>query len=220
MTKKTRRAKARRALLSISLVLVMMMVAVGGTIAWLTDSTQEVKNTFTPTGINIELTETPNFDTDDDNVADAWTAELIPGKEYTKNPVVKVVREDVIDEDGKLVLRGTDVDIYLFVKFEEKGNPSEYLEYTSLLTAEKGWKQVEGTSNVYCRTVLARDTTVEWHLLDGDKVTVKSALTKEEMVNVPKEVYLKYTAYAIQTEGIEAIEGKTVEQVAWETVSK
>ena len=33
-------------------------IAVGGTLAWLTDTTGEVKNTFTDSDINITLTET------------------------------------------------------------------------------------------------------------------------------------------------------------------
>ena len=81
MTKKTRRAKARRALLSISLVLVMMMAAVGGTIAWLTDSTDEIKNTFTVGNVDIDLTETANNSSND-----GWEAELNPGSVYVKDP--------------------------------------------------------------------------------------------------------------------------------------
>lgn len=222
MTKKTR-AKARRVLFTLSLVLVVAFAAVGGTIAWLQDSTLTIQNTFTPTGINIELIETPNVDTNDDGKPDAWTAELVPGKVYKKDPVVKVVREDVKDEKGNLVLRGTDVDVYLFVKFEEEGSPSTYLSYTSTLTAENsGWTKVENTDNVYYRTVLATDNNPEWHLLDGDKVTVKSTLTKEDMIKVPNDVYLKYTAYAIQKDNLTDSNGNVVNTPAgaWAIVSK
>ena len=46
---------------SIALVLALVLVVggvVGGTIAWLTDETEEIKNTFTVGNIDIELAET------------------------------------------------------------------------------------------------------------------------------------------------------------------
>ncbi len=179
MSKNTR----NRILLTALAALLLVVVAVGGTVAWLTDTTDEIKNTFTTAGVKITLKETPN------QANGTWSAQLIPGKEYAKDPVVTV------DDD-------TDVDIYLFVKFEEINTPSDYLTYTSTLTEEKGWKEVDGETNVWYREVGANDETKSWNLLDGDKVTVKSELTNDTMADAGKTPELKYTAYAIQKEGM------------------
>lgn len=191
---------------TIALLLAVALVfggIVGGTVAWLVDSTETVTNTFTAAGIDITLTETYNTDTDDDDKNDAWEAQLIPGKEYTKDPMVAVVRPT------------TDVDIYLFVKFEETNNPATYLTYISTLTKDNGWTQGNGTeipNNVWYRTVKADDDAISWNLLVGNKVTVKD-LQKNQMPNENLLPSLTYTAYAIQTEG--SADAAT----AWEKIS-
>ncbi len=81
---------------TIALLLVMMMVfgiTVGGTIAYLTDTTDVVKNTFTVGNVQIKLDET---DVDLYGVKDgetrvtANTYKMIPGHTYTKDPTVTV----------------------------------------------------------------------------------------------------------------------------------
>lgn len=207
MTKKTR-AKARRVLLTLSLVLVVAFAAVGGTIAWLTDTTETVENVFTPAGVVIDLTETMNAKSSANKTEnDIWTAQLIPGKEYVKDPYVHVVRTHT-DEEGNTV-QGTDVDIYLFVKFEETVD-EQVLTYTPKWN--DGWTQGQGTGegkngvpeNVWFRTVAATETDsdgdedrVSFGLLQGDKVSIANTVT--EGTNVGG--YMKYTAYAIQKEG-------------------
>lgn len=193
MTKKTR-AKARRALLTLSLVLVVAFAAVGGTIAWLTAETESVTNTFAPAGVVIDLTETLNPDgttTDNENDIADWNVQLIPGETYSKNPTVSVVRTE-----GDV--QGTDVDIYLFVKFEETEGAQNYLTYTSTLTETNGWYKLESEEDVWYREVLATEENLTWNLLQGNSVTVKD-LTNETMAT--EEIELKYTAYAIQSAG-------------------
>lgn len=121
----------KKKVLSIVAVVLVLCCAIGGTLAWLTAKSDVVTNTFAPSDINITLTETPNTDTDNDGKADAWKADMIPGFSYAKDPVVTV--------------KGDSVDCYLFVKFEEKGDPATYLKYTSTLTVANGWTQGDGT---------------------------------------------------------------------------
>ena len=160
-------------ILALALAAVLLVaVTVAGTIAYLVDTTDEVKNTFTTAGIDIDLTET---DAD-------WTMQMIPGTSKVKDPVVKVIRPE------------TSVDIYLFVKFEETVDES-VVTYTSNLTETNGWKLVDGQNNVWWREVKATDETIEWHLIAGDKVEVKSTVTA-----IPDDAAtMVYTAYAIQT---------------------
>jgi len=191
---------------TLALLLAMVMVlgaTIGVTLAWLTDETDSVTNTFTVGDIKIELKETWNADGDDDDTTnDHWEAQLIPGKEYKKDPVVSV------DETK------TNVDCYLFVKFEEKNTPTTYLTYTSTLTATNGWTLVKDTTNVWYRVVKTDADVKSWHLLEGDKVTVNTTLTKEGMPAANATPELVYTAYAIQEEGFETPE------LAWAEVSK
>lgn len=191
---------------TVALLLALALVfggAVGGTIAWLTDVTAEVKNTFTTAGIDITLIETKKPDgTEDAAGVTNWSAQLVPGASYDKNPTVTV--KDT-----------TDVDIYLFVKFEETGK-TDVLSYTSNLTKTgSGWTKLAGVDNVWYREVGADDTTKSWRLLDGDKVTVNNTLTEADMAAEGFEApELKYTAYAIQKDGF------TTAAAAWAEVSK
>lgn len=192
---RARKQRNRRIALTLCLLLVVCAASIGGTLAWLVDKTDSVTNTFTTAGIDIRLTETWNTDTNNDGENDAWTAQMIPGYSYTKDPKVTVSADSV--------------DCYLFVKFEATGSPSKYLEYTSTLTvASNGWTRGTGTStseggdgvpnNVWYRKVLASDTTRSWELLDGNTITVKDTVTKGNMPAAGSEPKLTYTAYASQ----------------------
>lgn len=189
---------------SLALVLVLVLVlgcAVGGTIAWFTDKTDDVVNTFTVGNIDIKLEETWNTDADGDGTNDSWSAALIPGFTYTKDPKVTV-------EAGS-------EDCWLFVKFVEKNSPSDYLTYTSTLTEANGWTQGDGTeipADVWYREVSKSETDFVRYLLEGTGngdlkngyVTVKDTVVKAgstsgvvmpDAANTPE---LSYTAYAVQ----------------------
>lgn len=187
----------------LALVLVIAM-SVAGTIAFLTDTTDPITNTFTVGKVDITLTETFNTDTDNDQENDAWKAQLIPGTTYTKDPVVTVTADSE--------------DCWLFVKFEENGNPSTYLNYTSNLTPENGWTQGDGTkipANVWYRAV-AKDAAVKsFHLLLNDTVAIDSDAVTNGTMNDAANAQLVYTAYACQKSGFE-----TNAAAAWAEVNK
>ena len=196
----------KKKVLSIVAVVLVLCRAVGGTLAWLTAKTDEVKNTFSPSDINITLTETPNTDTDNDGKADAWKADMIPGFSYAKDPVVTV--------------KGDSVDCYLFVKFEEKGNPATYLTYTSTLTAANGWTQGDSTSipsNVWYRKVTANAADQSWNLLADNTIAVKDTVAKDNMADAAK-AELVYTAYATQLYKSNGVEFSAAE--AWANAPK
>ena len=203
MSKKSRRAKARRALLSISLVLVTMLAAVGGTLAWLVDTTNEVSNTFTIGNIDIDLTETANNGTND-----GWTAELNPGSTYKKDPKVTVIK-------------GSE-ECYLFVQVTEPTSKENLLEYTlwkDLNPTQHSltWTQGDGTNipkNVWYTTItetLTASGNLVINLLKDDQVKVSENLTNQNMPG--NNVTLSFKAYAAQTANMTA-------QQAWTEVSK
>ena len=176
---------------TLALLLALVLVfgaAVGGTIAYLTDTTGPVTNTFTVGNVDINLTETFNTDTDKDGEADAWQAQLIPGTTYTKDPVVTVTANSE--------------DCWLFVKFEENGNPSTYLDYTSNLNTANGWTQGDGANipaNVWYRAVPKAATDTSFQLLAGNTVTIDSTAVTNATMEKAAEAELVYTAYACQS---------------------
>lgn len=187
--------KISRILLMICAMALVVVASVGGTIAWLTDVTDPVTNTFTAADIEISLTETPNADSEDEDTEnDIWTAQIIPGKEYSKDPKVTV--------DGDK----TSVDIYLYVQAIETGNPGTYLDYTyEMNVVGSGWKPVSGVNNVWYREVADDATELTWDLLVDDKVTVKTGVTKD--VAKAANAKIEFKAYAIQKEGFTAENG-------------
>ena len=181
----TKRGVTAKAFAVILAVVALVSVAVGGTLAWLTDTSDEVVNTFTPSDIAITLTE-------EEGVVDGvWKQQMIPGAEYPKDPTVAVVDDT------------TNIDVYLFVKFEANEAATTYLTYTSTLTEANGWKLVDGETNVWYRVVEDDAAVQSWELLEGNKVAVKDTVTKENMAEAAT-ASLSYTAYAIQVTGFES----------------
>ena len=191
----------RKLLHVLALVLVVAVASVGGTIAWLTDKTDEVKNTFTVGNIDIDLYETKNSDgtekEDKSHVTD-WSAKLIPGNEYTKNPVVTVTK-------------GSEK-CWLFVEVSKPTGLDNILEYTLTLDTENsGWtkgQEIDGIpENVYYRVVDASTATDDssFTLITGDKVTVKPSVAKSAIDALSKETEyaLTFKAYAVQYENFE-----------------
>lgn len=177
----------RRALLALSLTLVVLCIAVGGTIAWLKDATGTITNTFSPTKIDIELNETTTG------------YKMIPGTEISKNPKVKV-------------LQGSEA-CWLFVKVEESADLGTFIDYVvrdgDAVAPE--WAELSVTPGVdgvkiYYREVEASTGDQTFGIigymkngtLQPDKVLVKN-VTEEQMKN--KLPTLEFTAYAIQKDG-------------------
>lgn len=182
MTKKTR-AKARRVLFTLSLVLVVAFAAVGGTIAWLTDTSQSVVNTFTSTKVVVELEETKT------------DFEMVPGNDIEKDPKVSL---------------GTDSeDAWVFVELKKSTSPDfdNYLDYT----INDGWELLSGTEDTsdvlwygYKEKLKVDSEAVS--VLQDDKVTVKSEVTTAMMGTITGESASKptltITAAAVQAANI------------------
>lgn len=194
-----------RILLVLCLMLVVMVGSIAGTVAWLTDKTDEVKNTFTVGDINITLTETWNTDTDGDNVNDAWKGKVVPGVNLSKDPEVTV--------------KANSEPCWVFVKVTESNWPD--IKDTSgnrkiNYAIATGWTALDNVSGVYYRTVDSIPTTdTEFHVLADNHVTVSSSLTKTEVNTLSnKDFTLTFKAYAIQKSGFDNA------TAAWNEVSK
>ena len=98
-----------------------MAGVVGGTLAWLTDQTDEVKNTFTVGDINIGLTET---------TADY---KMVPGNTIAKDPTVTV--------------KANSEACWLFVQVTESTDLKDFITYA----IAEGWTALPGVDGVYYR---------------------------------------------------------------------
>lgn len=200
-----RRSSLKKLITVLSMILVML-ISVAGTLSYLQVATQPVQNTFAPSNIGLKLEETER------------TYDMVPGVDMPKDPTVTV---------------SGDVDAYVFVKVAET-NPTgtytfdEFLSYAiaegwTLLADVKGLDDslttdgkidtvANGTYVIY-RVVNVADEAKTFSVLDGNKVTTNTGVTKQMMdalcnddgtvkegVIVPT---LTFTAYAIQKAGFE-----------------
>lgn len=158
---------------------VLLVVGIGaGTLAWLTDKTETITNTFTTSDIDIALSETTGTE-----------YQMIPGYTLAKNPTVTVTK-------------GSE-DCYLFVKLEKSSDFDTYMTYEiaddwKWLTKDKDENTI--TDLIYYREVEKSDSDQDFAVLKDNKVTVKESVTKELMNALSESTYptLSITAYASQ----------------------
>lgn len=157
---------------TLALVLALTLLVagiVGGTLAWLTDQTAEVKNTFTVGDINIGLTET---------TADY---KMVPGNTIAKDPTVTV--------------KANSEACWLFVKVTESTDLKDFITYA----IAEGWTALPGVDGVYYREVPASAADQTFSVLAGDAVTVKSDVTRTMLETAKTDApTLTFKAYAIQ----------------------
>lgn len=191
----------------LAIIVAVALVAggvIGGTLAWLTSKTTEVKNVFTISDIDITLDET-GFNADNPQ---ELTFKMIPGWTIDKNPYVTV------SEDSE--------DAYVFIKVVEENDFDKFIAYE---IDKVKWKALEGVDDVYYMVVDSAeernstnegalvenkhkilkggeyefgDTTYKWA---ADQVLVKPEVTKEMMKEIStsdKQPKLSFTAYAVQ----------------------
>ena len=170
--------KKKTFVLLLALVLIAG-AAVGGTLAWLTATTGEVKNTFTTSNIEITLVETKG--------GDDREFKMIPGC--------------TIEKDPKVTVKAGSEKCYLFVKIEKSSNFDSFMTYT----VAAGWTQLTDASDndvpgVYYRVVEASNADQEFAVLKDNQVTVKGTVTKADMNGLTENTYptLTFTAYASQ----------------------
>ena len=179
----------------VSLLLVMAL-SIGGTLAYLTDKTEAITNTFTVGNVKITLAET-NVD---EGSATANAYKMIPGNTIAKDPKVTV-------EAGSEAC-------WLFVKIEKSKDFDTYI--TSAIA--DGWTQLSGVDGVYYIDQAAVTADTPYSVLKGDKVTVNTAVTQAMMDAIADktvaEPTMTITAYAIQKAGFTTVEA------AWAEVSK
>lgn len=204
-----RKARNRRVALTVALLLAVCVASIGGTIAWLTDKTGSIQNTFSATDIEIRLEELSD-DATTNNVENSF--DLVPGKAYAKDPKVTVVAGNE--------------ECWLFVKMIKTGNPDTYITYAfnegTGTTDSDHWNELTASGEpfkkplaegetVYYRKVEASKANQEWYLLtnaaedatmQNGSIVIKDSVKKENM-DEAAQAAISFEAYAIQTHSFE-----------------
>lgn len=164
----------KKKVLSIVAVVLVLCCAIGGTLAWLTDKTASVKNTFTVGDINIELTETTT------------NYKMVPGNTISKDP--------------KVTVKANSEACWLFVKVEESANFDNFMTYAMA----GGWTALPDVAGVYYREVAATTAATDFSVLQGNSVSVKYAVTKADLNALTQNTFptLTFTAYAVQKDNV------------------
>jgi len=177
--------KKRLSILLAAVLALMITVggAVGGTMAWLVDNSDQVVNTFTTSDITVTLTETGA-----DNNSKSF--KMIPGHTIVKDPIVTV--------------EGGSEDCYVFIKVEKSANLDEFITYAidekDPISQNGNWTKLPGVDGVYycVATDIDKDRSIK--VILNNQVTVKDSVTKEMMNALTPETqpFLSFTAYACQ----------------------
>lgn len=202
MSKRKKKGVSTKVFLSLLALVLVVGCAVGGTIAWLTATTDPVVNTFTYGKINIELTETK---------PENKQATIIPGVNISKDP--------------KVTVKAGSEACWLFVKVGEANWPTFIDEDGRKVSYDiaNGWTALDATNHpgVYYREVDAVTADTDFYVLAGDTtypngvVTVSENLTKEDIKGLTgTHPQLIFTAYAVQKDGIDTV------AEAWAKVDK
>ena len=173
--------KVTKILIIVLSAVLLVAGSVAGTLAWLTAQTDPITNTFTIGQIGLELSETNR------------TYKIVPGVEIPKDPTVTVTANSE--------------PCWVFVKVEKTNWNDTILQYDIVLdNAEspeiEGWTPLAGKEGVYYREVATSGEAQPFSVLAGDKVTVPSDVTKDQLATLSAPT-LKFTAYAIQVAGFE-----------------
>lgn len=207
----SKRSRSSKSLVLVLALVTLITATVGGTLAWLYDTTEKVENTFTVGDITIHLTES---ETDNNGKRSYF---FVPGEILDKDPTVTV---DYGSED-----------CYLFIKIKETNNTCTGLngkiinwtvcdqETDSVNTnPATGWVHYKTEENnnakyyYYYRTIAKTDdpnsedtTTGEaYPILVEDQVKVNHQVTKEMVPAITQnKPTLSFWAAAIQSKHLE-----------------
>lgn len=189
--------KLRRMLTLACCALALVTLSVGATVAYLT-STSEVNNTFTVGSVTITMDETDVDNSTEGKDRDtANSYHLLPGHEYTKDPIIHVA--------------STSEDCYLFVKVSNDITAIEATGDTSVASqmAAKGWKTVEGQTNLYVYIGTAEGASAPLAVKANDNITVFEKIVVSDSVDNTTlasyaEKKIVINAYAVQKDGFES----------------
>lgn len=173
--------KNTKKILVFALAAVLLVSAtVFTTMAYLTDKTNNVENTFTMGKVSINLDESNYEDgalDPDRRVIENRYERLVPGETYPKDPTVTV--------------NANSEKSWLFVKVNDTTNGAIHYGMA------EGWTALDEQAGVYYRIVETSEDAQNFAVLAGNEFTVDAEKT------IPEKGALTFTAYAIQYDGFD-----------------
>ena len=193
-----RKGIATKTMFMILAVVLIVGISVGGTLAWLTDTTGPVTNTFTVGDIDINLAETTGS-----------SYKFVPGDKLAKDP--------------KVTVTGGSEDCYLFVRITEKNNTvpdSTTGEKVINWMVASEWTPVKGKTDYWYREVTSGTADQSFTVLtdgitnDGKdgSVSVSTNVTKDMVTTLtenPPQIII--TAAAVQKDNIGTVDAAFAE---------
>ena len=178
----------KKSLITMLVALVLVAaVGVGATLAYLSDKTGTVTNTFTVGKVKIDLTEFKDGVELADNQTGFSYENVIPGQSYSKEPVVTVLAKSE--------------ECYLFVKLvNANGDKLQLNDYT--LNENGGWAALDGVADVYYRVVPKSEADTAFTLFKS--FTVNKNIVNEQNENTTF-TDIAISAYAVQKAGFASV---------------
>ena len=171
----------KKTLITILATVLVCCFAVGGTLAWLMDTSETLTNVFTVGNIDISLAETKS------------DFKMVPGNAVEKDPIITV--------------KSGSEKCYVFVKVEVENNTfTDDSKYLSVTLAD-GWTLLKDDVYYYNTTIDALNADKTIQVLKDDQVKVNDTVTKAMMdaINEDNKPTVIVTAYAVQVEaGVDA----------------
>ena len=176
---------------------------VGGSLAWLVDTTDGVTNTFTYGNIEIDLWE---HELKDGKLTET---KLSSSEDAVNQTGFKMVPGNVIAKDPKVTVKAGNEACWLFIEVTESENFDAFMVYA----LSKDWKPLDGVANVYYQEVDALGSDTDYDILVAGKVSVGQkeyswaddqvfvlpTVTKEDFKNLGTNLpTLNFKAYAVQ----------------------
>ncbi len=163
----------KKALLLVLAAALIVVASIGGTLAWLSDKTTAITNTFTAGDVGITLTE-PNYDGND-------SAILVPGVSIDKDPTVTVTADSE--------------DCYVFVKVT-----NELSDILSGFAINSDWEAVGGHSGLYQYKEIVQKSSTDTVLTKlFTSITVDQDADADTVATYDGKTIV-VTAYAIQSD--------------------
>lgn len=176
----------KKALLMTLCAVMLVAASVMGTMAYLTSTTEVVKNTFTVGKVGITLDEAPvdiNGKVVEGDRVTENAYKLMPGHSYTKDPTVHV---DANSENA-----------WLFVKVTNGITAIEDTKTVAAQMEELGWTPVKDQEGVYAyKSIVTKGQDVKVF----ESFKIKGDVTNETLATYENQT-ITVKAYAVQADG-------------------
>lgn len=202
--------KKKSILLTLTAVVLAMAIGVGGTIAYFTSTTKDVKNTFTVGNVAITLDEAEVT-----YANDKWTAgsnrvqsntyeNVYPGAHLPKDPTIHVAADS---QDAYVAMKVVISKAADWKALAEKHASLNDLETVFAGYTEANWTKIAATEQ--------GDNLVYVYMWEQGKVSANADLTLFTAMNIPAELSseeietldgftVTATGYAVQAQGVTA----------------